>query len=201
MSEGIAEGEAGTEIPLGEGLVCPECGERFESRLKLGIHRSRKHQVAGRDKTRPKRERSSTPRAGSKGAEINRLRRELKKGVSAILLLPFMAKGTADNLTNPAVTAVIDEKAEAFADAWVAVAEQNEYVRENLTRLMQGGVWINAAAQTAALGYVVAVFSGVTPLHPGALMLLPEMGQFVYAPPPEAAPTANGGSADGAEGA
>jgi hypothetical protein len=201
VSERLADGEIGAEeeIPLGEGLVCPECGERFESKLKLGIHRSRKHQVAGRDRQRPPRQ-PRAPRAGSKGAEVNRLRRELKKSVSAVLLLPFMAKGTADRLTNPAVTALIDEKAEAFADAWVAVAEQNDYVRENLTRLMSGGVWINAAAQTAALGYVVAVFSGLTPLHPGALMLLPEMGQFVYQPAEKAAPR-NGGEPVGAEGA
>jgi hypothetical protein len=111
------------------------------------------------------------------------MRRDLKKSVSALLLIPFMAKGTAGNLTDPRVTLLLDEKAEAFADAWVAVAEQNDIVRQNLSRLLQSGVWLNAAAQTAAFSYVVAVFSGVTPMHPGAMMLMPEMKQFF--PPPE----------------
>lgn len=194
MSESILEGTAGAEdIPEGEGLRCPECDRRFKSVTGLGAHRAMAHGVAGRDRVR--REEGKTRRAasgGNKGAELNRLRRDLKKGVSAMTLLPFMAKGTADRLTNPAMTTLLDEKAEAFADSWVAVAEQNEYVRVNLARLMQGGVWLNAAAQTAALGYVVAVFAGFTPLHPGALMLLPEMGQFVYAQPQPEEPSVNG---------
>jgi hypothetical protein len=196
----LIEGVAGTEeeIPLGEGLMCPECGRRFKTSIGLGAHRRAAHDVLGRDATdreQPKKRRPRSTAGGSKGAEINRLRRELKKSVSALLLIPFMAKGTAERLTDPRLTALIDEKAEAFADSWVAVAEQNDYVRQNLTRLMSGGVWINAAAQTAALGYVVAVFSGLTPMHPGALMLLPEMGQFVYQQPPEEAAPTNGGGA------
>ena len=195
MSEGILEGEAGVadDTPLGEGLICPECGRRFKNSVSLGLHRRATHDVAGRDTTRRAESKQKRAASGrSSGAEINRLRRELKKGVSAMLLLPFMAKGTAENLTNPAVTTLLDEKAEGFADAWVAVAEQNEYVRVNLTRLMTGGVWLNAGAQTAALGYVVAVFAGFTPLHPGALMLLPEMGQFVYQQEPPASADTNG---------
>ena len=186
MSERIAEGETGAAVESGH--ACPECGVVFETKHALGIHRRNDHGVKGREarrlealgQERPKRPRSQRA-AGS--AEINRLRRQLKQSTNAIMLMPFMAKGTADRLANPQVTNLIDAKAEAFADAWIAVAEQNEYVRKNLAFLLAGGVWFNAAAQTAALGYVVAVFSGFAPLHPGALMLLPEMGQFVYQPP------------------
>jgi hypothetical protein len=176
--------------PDGTGFICPECGERFGSPAGLGKHRQAKHDVAGR---KPQPGRTSRKVSQAKGAEINRMRRDLKKSVSALLLIPFMAKGTAGNLTDPRVTLLLDEKAEAFADAWVAVAEQNDIVRQNLSRLLQSGVWLNAAAQTAALGYVVAVFSGVTPMHPGAMMLMPEMAQFF--PPPQQQPqqSPNGG--------
>lgn len=182
MSERIAEGDLGAEKV--------EEQPRRRRRIRISAPDPGSPPPAREPRTRPSR---------GKGAEINRLRRELKKGVSAILLLPFMAKGTADRLTDPRITQLIDEKAEAFADAWVAVAEQNEIVRENLVRLMQGGVWLNAAAQTAALGYVVAVFSGVTPMHPGALMLIPEMGQFVYQTPEGPPPDTSNGASGGAE--
>lgn len=196
MSESILEGEAGVgeEIPLGEGLACPECGKRFKNATGLGVHRAKEHGVAGARAGRERAPRPSPQARGKRAADIERLRRELKKDVNAICLLPFMAKGTATNLTNPAVTNIIDEKAEGFADAWVAVAEQNDFVRKNLATLLSGGVWLHAAAQTAALGYVVAVFSGVVPLHPGALMLIPEMGQFTYQQPsPSAPPPAGNG--------
>lgn len=203
MSEKLAEEQLeDEEIPLGEGFQCPECDRRFKNARSLGLHRAASHAVIGSDRAKRETAKPRTPRSGSRGAEINRLRRDLKKSASALALLPFMAKGTADRLKNPAVTQTLDEKAEAFADAWVAVAEQSDFVRVNLSRVMAGGVWLNAAAQTAAFGYVLAVFAGYTPLHPGALMLLPEMAQFVYqdTQPHPAAP-ANGGDKVGAEGA
>lgn len=188
MSEQIAEAQLAAEE--GERPICPECGKSFKNSATLASHLIRQHGVGG-----PRRERSSS---GSKGSELNRLRRELKKDVNALCLLPFMAKGTAENLLNPDVTAIIEDKSQGFADAWVAVAEQNDFVRQNLTRALSGGIWLHAAAQTAALGYVVAVFSGFAPLHPGAVMLLPEMNQFAYRPAPEHAAAANGQPAEGA---
>ena len=224
MSEPLAEGMTGTAPPRLERneegrFVCPECGETFAYAVQAGNHRKRAHGIAGAPRERKaKRERApeyeepsrarastSTATAGkSRGAELNRLRRDLKKSVSALALLPFMAKGTAANLANPEVTKLLDAKAEGFADAWVAVAEQNEYVRQNLAMLLAGGVWLNAAAQTATLGYVVALFSGFAPLHPGALMLLPELQQFTFVPPPPPSSTNGqsqtpGGETAGAE--
>lgn len=185
MSEQILGGEIGTERATTR-LICPVCEKSFKNEGSLQSHIYRQH-----NPERPKQEKQRATSGGSKGAEMNRLRRELKKDVSAVTLIPFMLKGTAGNLTDGRITAIIEEKAEGFADAWVAVAEQNDFVRQNLTRLMSGGIWLHAAAQTAALGYVVAVFSGFAPMHPGALMLLPEMQQFTFqqAPPPGA----NGG--------
>jgi len=187
--EDLAEGEIGADedVPLGEALQCPECGRRFKNAIGLGLHRRNAHNVLGRvaaeeasGQRKPRKKRSTA--AGAKGAEINRLRRQLKQSVQALTLLPFMAKGTASNLNDPRIVETIDAKADAFADAWIAVAEQNEIVRRNLAMLLSSGVWLNAAAQTAALGYVVAVFSQTIPMHPGAMMLLPEMSQFFTAP-------------------
>ncbi len=202
------------ETPLGEGFICPECGERFETASRLGMHRAKEHgYVSPRrgEARRAKKERktTSTPRAGSKGAEINRMRRQLKDGSRALALLPFMAKGTANNLNDPRIEAIIEEKSEAFAEAWVAVAEENAMVRAALGQLLVGGVWLNAGIQTAAFAYAVAVFAQAVPLHPGAAMLMPEMRQFIFTPErpaqqqgpgPEHA-AENGGDAGGAESA
>lgn len=130
------------------------------------------------------------PRASHRrgAGETARLRRELKKGATALSLIPFMATGTADRLADPRITAVIEAKAEAFADSWVAVAEVSPFVKQNLTLMLNGGVWVHAALQTAALGYSVAVFAGVTPLSPAALMFMPEMRQFTFQAAPEAQP-------------
>lgn len=181
------------ETPLGEGLICPECNERFKNAVGLGVHRAKEHDVAG---ARRNREQSSdkprAPRTGSKGAELNRMRRQLKDASRALSLLPFMAKGSAENLNDPRIEAVIEEKSQAFADAWVAVAEENTMVRAALGQLLVGGVWLHAGIQTVAFGYCVAVFSNTIPLHPGAMMLLPELRQFTFAPAAAAAP-ANGG--------
>lgn len=195
MSEPFVEDQIRDEEGEAAGLACPECGRRFKNTIGLGMHRSSQHGVQGRDSAARGKEPRSRGVSGAKGAELNRLKRELKKDVSALCLLPFMAKGTAQNLTHPGVTQMIDEKAEGFADAWVAVAEQNDWVRKNLAFALAGGVWLNAAAQTAALGYVVAVFSGFAPLHPGALMLLPEMHQFVAQTQPTP-PSPNGNTAE-----
>ncbi len=196
------------ETPSGEGFICPECGSRFGNASMLGMHRAREHgYVSPRRgearRTKKPRASSSTPRAGSKGAEINRMRRQLKDGSRALALLPFMAKGTADNLNDPRVDKLIEEKSEAFAEAWVAVAEENAWVRAALGQLLVGGVWLHAGIQTCAFGYMVAVFSNTIPLHPGAAMLLPEMRQFMFQPQqpgatpgPEHAPE-NGGTAGG----
>ncbi len=190
MSAPEAEGSAATGVLF----VCPECGrDDFANANGLAVHRSREHDVAGRrgrpDGSKPRPTQAATSR---KSGELERLRRELSKDVKALTLLPFMAKGTADRLANGAVTNLIDEKADGFADAWVAVAEQNDWVRVNLTRALSGGIWLNAAAQTAALGYVVAVFAGLIPMYPGAVMLIPEMGQFVYTAPTPAPPAGAG---------
>jgi hypothetical protein len=174
-----------------KGNVCPECAaegidKRYRMPMHLATHRNRSHGVPlggtqPRDRTKKPPPHSA---GGAKAGELNRLRRELKKDVSALCILPFMAKGTAANLAMPGVSDMIDEKAGTFADAWVTVAEQNDWVRVNLSRVLEGGIWLNAAAQTAALGYCVAVLSGSVPLHPGALMLMPEMRQFVQQTPP-----------------
>lgn len=181
----IAEGSAGVEGEVdGSGVICPECGKRLKDENSLKSHIWRQHNP---DRPKTTRQRTATA-GGQKGAELNRLRRQLKQNVQALSLLPFMARGTSDRLTDPRITAILEEKSEAFADAWIAVAETNDYVRRNLALILSGGVWLNAAAQTAALGYVVAVFAGVVPMQPGAMMLLPEMRQF-YPPPPA---TSNG---------
>ncbi len=188
-------GEAEGQYP------CPDCGHRFETKHARTLHRKNDHGYVPYVKPSAA---TRSSRAGSKGAEINRLRRELKTAIGALSLLPFMAKGTANNLMDPRVVPILNEKQEAFADAWVAVAEQNEQVRRWLATLLTGGVWINAAAQTAALGYCVAVFANVTPLHPGAAQLIPELIQFMPTTSPVQPHTAatNGGEpAGGAEGA
>lgn len=194
MSTLAPEPAAAEEV---DGHVCPECGETFKFAMHLGGHRKREHGVEGKT---PKRERRGrTPRATAPGprGEINRLRRDLKKAVLALSLFPFMAKGTADRLTSQEITQVLDDRAQEFADAWVAVAEQNPMVRQWLTVLLQGGVWINAGVQTAAFGYTLAVFAGYTPLHPASLMVLPDMRQFVVAPVVPAG--SNGGAPGGPE--
>lgn len=182
---------------------CPEpgCPFSFETKHARTLHRKNDHGYV--PYVKPSARTSSTAGRGAKGAEINRLRRELKTAVGALCLLPFMAKGTSQNLMDPRVLPILSEKQDAFADAWVAVAEQNEQVRRWLLTLLQGGVWINAAAQTAALGYCVAVFANVTPLHPGAVQLIPEMAQFMPVAPvaPHTAATNGGESAGGAESA
>lgn len=190
---------AAADAPPAEGKYpCPEpgCGHSFETKHARTLHRKNDHDYV--PYVKPSAGTRTTGRAGSKGAEINRLRRELKTAVGALCLLPFMAKGTANNLMDPRVLPILSEKQEAFADAWVAVAEQNEQVRRWLLTLLSGGVWINAAAQTAALGYCVAVFANVTPLHPGAAQLIPELIQFMPAqtmeqPSPGETTASNGG--------
>lgn len=189
------------EVPLGEGFVCPECSARFESASRLGMHRAKEHGYVsprrGEARYRKQKSEGSAPRQGSKGAEINRMRRQLKDGSRALCLLPFMAKGTVDNLNDPRIDALIEERSQAFADSWVAVAEQNAWVRAALGNLLVGGVWLQAGIQTATLGYMVAVFSNTIPLSPGAAMLIPEMRQFMFTPQPTAAPDANGKKPDG----
>lgn len=202
MSEQLAEGQLlDEEGEAGVGVICPECGKRYKNAKSLNSHLHEYHRDPASSSSYGRgsrgstsRRRGSTSRRGG-GTEMNRLRRELKKDVAALSLLPFMAKGTADRLADPRITQMIDDKAGGFADAWVAVAEQNDWVRANLSLLMGSGVWLNAAVQTVALGYVVSVFAGAMPMHPGAMMLLPEMAQFFPQQPPAATAGANGSAA------
>lgn len=173
--------------------VCPECGETFKMAMHLGGHRKREHGVipAKKETRRTTRRRTRVEGSGGrKGGELNRIRRDLTKSVGALTLLPFMANGTADRLADTRVTGIIEDRAGEFADAWVAVAAQNDTVKMWLTTLLAGGVWLNAAGQTLALGYVVAVFSGYSPLHPASFMVLPEMRQFMAETQPQR-PNAN----------
>jgi hypothetical protein len=193
-------------------FVCPECGKEFGWIASVHRHRLRQHGVGGEERAeeppprrRPRPRGDAAPR--SRRGENERLRRELKKSVSALLLLPFMLNNSAEALLVPGVSDVLDARAESFADSWVMVAEQNEFVRANLLRLLSGGVWLNAATQTTALLYSVAVFARYIPMHPGALMLMPDLRQFTFvptppgAPPPASAAPSNGGETVGAEGA
>lgn len=193
------------DVPAGEGFLCPECGERFPTASRLGMHRAAEHGYVsprrGEVRRRKAKDIGSAPRAGSKGAELNRMRRQLKDASRAIALLPFMAKGTAANLNDQRIEQIIDEKAQAFADAWCAVAEENAMVRAALGQLLVGGVWLHAGIQTMAFGYCVAVFSNSIPLHPGATMLIPELRQFMVAPPTPDVHANGGDRPGGVEGA
>ena len=177
-------------------FVCPECDESFDYKMHLGRHLKHAHGILPPPKPkasrtgRGTRTRARVTREPKRGPSISKLQRDLEKSVGALILLPFMAKGSAANLQHPGVIEVLDERKREFSASWVAVAESNATVKLWLVTLLSGGVWINAAAQTVALGYTVAFLSGTVQLHPGALMLLPDLRQFVTETQPK--PSANG---------
>ena len=190
MTEPLATGEAGTatENPKAR-YACPECGLPFEYAMHMGSHRKREHGVETQGRTQTKRKR--TGGGGGRPSKATSLKRDLASGAKALAMLPLLRNPQV--LADPRVVDVIDSEANAFADAWVAVAEKDARVAKWLNTLLTGSVWINASVASLTFPYSVAVFSGLAPLHPALTMVMPDLAQFIP-PPAQAAPvsTSNG---------
>ena len=177
------------------------CDKSYSRREHLVRHRKHAHGIE------PPRERQARsggaggPGAGGgsrrtpKGAGSAKLQRDLETAVGAVVLLPFMVTGNAAVLQSEQVRDVLAARERDFAAAWVAVAEQDTRVEAWLRFLLTGGVWFNAAAQTATLGYMVAVFTRMVRPHVAATMLIPDLAPFISFTPPPVPPGGNGNGA------
>lgn len=102
--------------------------------------------------TSPKRGRSS---GRGVGVKLDTLRRRLRE-------LLHTTGGLA-SAVDPYIGAVISERADSAADAYVKVAQENERVRRMLDGLTQGGVYGAAVMVTVSMAAPIAARIGLLP--------------------------------------
>lgn len=143
----------------GNGLLCPECGEQFESPMRLGLHRKNEHGVAGQSKKPTGRPRGRPP--GSKNSPRLPSRGSLRGQIKDAVLMTSAVISISDPLIYMAVEATVDE----FATAWDNVAKTSPTARKYIEGLLVGGVWISAVGATVVMVVTVAAVTGK--LSPG----------------------------------
>lgn len=147
--------------PPGASFVCPDCGEEFISKFKLGGHRWHKHGVRSatskRTKTKTKTTRSPAARSNTGGSPTQA---QLLKEARVSLAAAMETGGEMMVLVMPIPGTYCISTADDFADAMIKVAAKNPKM---LKWLVQGGMVMDYAALgswTLGLGVALAVQTG-----------------------------------------
>ncbi len=144
----------------------------------------------------------SRPRTSTVGLES-----QLKDAAFTMSLGVLMASGNTEILAGPAgelVVNALEERSAKFAKAWMDVARQNKRVEVAIRQIVTGGVWVQAAVQTAAFGVTTMTIATRKAVVPPVILtrLCPELAPLIVAQPqypptepvygPEQEPSQNG---------